>query len=289
MCRLVLMIYKALLLVVSQFLLWSTMIAQQSNPAPLKLGIGLSSYSYTGDLIESGDQFRRFYPGGNFSLQFAGKKAIQMQMNAGFGRFAEQTDLNLLPGNNEVVPNHFVETSFFYTDFRLKLWFFRRRFLRPFIGGGIGMLFFNPRDAEGNFLSENIFTRLEGEEYNTSVGSFPVVGGLEMVISPVISLGAEYIYRFTPTDYLDNIGRLGPVEGNDGLHAIQISLLVTLNPEYKPLPPQEDLLPHPPVSQDWGISSASTAEMVIPARGTPPKHRGRFWQKLKKVFRKKSK
>jgi hypothetical protein len=263
MLRLVLMFDKTLLFICFHFLLALPAFAQK-QPVPLKIGMGLSSFSYTGDLIESGDQFRRFYPGGNFSLQFVGKRAFQMQANVGFGSFAEQADLNLWPGTLEVVPNNFVETSIFYADLRLKYWFFKRRALRPFIGAGLGMLRFNPKDEDGNFLDENIFTRLEGEDYNSTVANFPVSTGLEMRISPLISLGLEYIYRFTPTDYLDNIGQLGPVEGNDGLHAIQINMFFTLNPRVEPtLPPVEESIPAPYLTvEEVGVSTAGPIEVV---------------------------
>ena len=240
MCRFKLIMLRNLLLIV--LFVYPLMMIAQPESVPLKLGISLVGFSYSGDLIEEGDQFRRFYPGSNFSIQFNGKKSLQLQVNTGFGRFTEQADFPIIPTNTEVIPNDFVETSLFYIDLRAKYWFLKEQSIRPFIGFGLGMLFFNPKDAAGNFLGENIFTRLEDEEYSTTVVNFPLTIGAEMSITQNISLGLDYTYRITPTDYLDNIGKLGAKKGNDALHAIQLGLFFTLKPsttEIKPAPKTE--------------------------------------------------
>ncbi|MEO1450956.1 MAG: hypothetical protein AAFV07_15610, partial [Bacteroidota bacterium] len=132
----------------------------QEPPPSLQVGLGLTGFSYAGDLTIGEEDFRRAYPGGTLSLQFLGKRPLQLQVQVGFGRVLEQQDKPNLFVPSEVNPNTFFQTSLFFTELRLRYRFFHRKRIQPFIGIGGGMLFFTPRDVEGNFLSENIFTSL---------------------------------------------------------------------------------------------------------------------------------
>ncbi|GAB4427453.1 MAG: hypothetical protein OHK0039_45790 [Bacteroidia bacterium] len=217
---------------------------QQADPPPLQIGLGLAGYAYTGDLTYGETDFVRAYPGGNISVQFDGSKALQIQLNAGYGRFVEQLDGPAADPVDGIAPNTFVETSFFYTDLRLRLRFFRAYPLQPYLSAGMGMLFFTPRDAQGNFLGENIFTRYLDETYGTTVPVFPLTVGLRYRFNALLQLGAGYTYRVVQTDYLDNIGRLGQQPGNDALHAAEIALYIRLGGNAAPRDP---VLPDPPV------------------------------------------
>ncbi|MEZ4772140.1 MAG: outer membrane beta-barrel protein [Bacteroidia bacterium] len=209
--------------------------AQPASP-PLRLGLGFSGYSYLGDLVEQAPRVLRSYPGASLSLQFDGQKRIQMQMNAGFGSFTEQNDLVRTNPITEVIPNDFVQTSFFYTDLRLQVKLLRQSPVRPYLSMGAGLIFFNPRDASGNFLGENIYTRLDNENYSTIIAGFPATAGLEARMSKQLGISLEYTYRFTTSDYLDNIGKLGTKKGNDAIQAVQLSVLISLNPAPVPAP-----------------------------------------------------
>ena len=213
------------------FLLAPALLMGQKGGIPLKLGFGLAGFTYTGDFTEENGNIQRYSPGGNVSLQFAGRKSLQFQLNAGFGKFTEQNDGPVFIPMGDIVPNDFVETSFFYTDIRLRYIFLRNLPVRPFLGVGTGLLFFSPRDQDGNYLGEDIFSRLEEEVYLTTIGNFPLSAGIDVRLSYRLGLGVEYIHRITPSDYLDNIGKLGPKEGNDLLRSFQFSIYLSLGQE----------------------------------------------------------
>lgn len=238
--------------------------AQSASP-PLRLGMGFSGYSYLGDLVEQAPRVVRGYPGASLSVQFDGQKRIQMQVNGGFGRFTEQNDLVRTHAVTEVIPNDFVQTSFFYTDLRLRLRFLRRSAIQPYVSAGAGLLFFNPRDAAGNFLGENIFTRKDNENYSTIVAGFPTTVGVEARMSKQLGLSLEYTYRFTSSDYLDNIGELGTKKGNDAIQSLQLSVLISLAPlPVAPLPQKTPEQEAPPVLALTPIKiSHSTPELFI--------------------------
>ena len=94
--------------------------SQSTSPKvrkPLKVGVSITANQYWGDLIESETRFLRVQPGANFSLQLAGTSALQLQVNAGFGRFSEQFDAttsDAQASSNQA--NSFVETRFGYGE-----------------------------------------------------------------------------------------------------------------------------------------------------------------------------
>jgi len=206
--------------------MWSQTPSQSTRP--LKVGMSMSGSMYIGDLTDDETMFHRIYPGANISLQSEGYRNLRGQLNAGFGRFSEQYDAAPPELPKGIYPVNFVETSFFYGDLRLKYRLLKRRNIQPFVSAGAGFLIFSPQDENGKFLSDAILTRPEGEFYNTAVPQLPMSAGVQARITPLIWLGAEYTYRYVPTDYLDNIGQLGRRPGNDQLHQVMVSLYFNL-------------------------------------------------------------
>lgn len=216
----------------------------QEDPPPIRIGVGMMGISYAGDLTVDEGSFQRFSPGGHLAVQFAGAKKLRPALIAGYGGFREQIDVfpgQVPPG---VEPNNFVETNFFFADFRLQYYFLSQKRISPFLAAGVGMFSFSPRDQDGNFLGENVFTRLDGESYNTTIASFPITVGFNLNVNQVISLSLGYTQRFTPTDYLDNIGQLGTKAGNDVVQHFQMGVHFTL------VPREEIDLPPPPNDPD---------------------------------------
>lgn len=203
-------------------------LSQSSSQKPLRLGVGFMGAAYNGDLTTNGDALHRFYPGFNFTLQFASEKLIGPQLNAGFGRFVTQDrDIAAVDG---IQPNSFVDTRFFHVDFRLKARFLRETAFHPYLSAGIGLFGYTPRDIDGNNLLDNLSTRNEGETYGSITASFPLSPGFEIELSPLLMLGLEYTYRLTTSDYLDNISQLGSQDGNDKLHILTMSMFFTFDP-----------------------------------------------------------
>ncbi|MEM6342780.1 MAG: LysM peptidoglycan-binding domain-containing protein [Bacteroidota bacterium] len=201
----------------------------QTEGRQVKVGFGLDGISYVGDLSDPNQRIHRIYPGANLSIQLEGPKRLKIQLNGGFGKFSEQYD-DVRPSSSPgVTVNTFVETSFYYGDLRLKYRFPISDRFHPFLTAGAGVLSFTPRDQEGRFLNDASFTREPDENYSTIVPQIPVGAGVQARINPAVSLSLEYLFRYTPTDYLDNIGRLGTRAGHDFLHGLQLSMYITLN------------------------------------------------------------
>lgn len=200
----------------------------QEEQKPLRLGLGFFGAAYQGDLTTNGDALHRFHPGANLSIQFASPALITPQINVGFGRFvAQDRDISAEGG---IQPNTFVDTRFFFADFRLKARFLREELFHPYASVGIGLLGFTPRDADGNNLLDNISTRNDNETYGTITASFPLSVGMEYELSPLAMIGLEYSFRPVTSDYLDNISELGPKSGNDRLQILMLSIYFTFDP-----------------------------------------------------------
>lgn len=202
--------------------------AQQKSPgSPLQIGLGLSGIAYVGDLSSTATQFQRVHPGGNISLQRVSSRPLDLQVNGGFGNFVEQTESS---ASSQI--NTFVDTRFVYGDLRIRYRLLLRKKVQPYLSAGAGVLVFSPRDQEGKFLIRNSGTRKDSEEkYNTAVPQLPVSGGIYMKINHIAGISFDYTYRFTPTDYLDNISQLGKRRGFDALHALQLSVyFIMANP-----------------------------------------------------------
>ncbi|MEM9987870.1 MAG: outer membrane beta-barrel protein, partial [Bacteroidota bacterium] len=222
----------------------------QSSPRALRVGVGLNAYRYQGDLTFNDGEVWRLHPGMNLALQFEPRQPLHFQFNAGFGEFIEQLDQRTQLFPPEITPNDFVRTEFFYLDLRLRYILWRRGPIQPYLGLGGGLIFFTPFDQDGNFLSDNTFSRLPGETFGTFAFQLPLGVGLDYQLNSKLGLGLAYNLRFLGSDYLDNLGQAGMAEGNDRLDEWSISLQLTIGGE-KPekeapvIPPTPDTLSAP--------------------------------------------
>ncbi len=216
----------AIWLLASMAYFFSEAIAQNNTQQPLQLGISAAAFSYQGDLVAPGEAFHRVSAGAGLSLQFDSQRRIQPQLSAGFGKFVAQ--YRDLPPLNGLQPNRFVTTNFFYARLILKAKFIRQGPIRPYVGVGIGLLIFNPRDINGNKLAQNTVSRAPGESYSNLTAIFPLNPGCMFRLSDFISLGIDYYYMPTGSPYLDNVGKLGPNNGkSDKLHQLSFTMYIT--------------------------------------------------------------
>jgi hypothetical protein len=199
-----------------------------------QIGIGPYGMLYTGDLSTQEEWFHRVYPGMNLSLQFDTPKLFSPQLNAGFGKITGEDRNFGNEGGEPPQPNNFVSTNYFYFDGRIHLQFFKRQLFRPRLGAGIGIMNFTPKGKSGQELQSQIQTRAQGESYNTTVPYLPMTIGFKYKINRYVSLGMDYTRMNVFTDYIDNIGELGPRDGNDKLDNLLLSLYFT--PAYKKRP-----------------------------------------------------
>lgn len=195
------------------------------------LGVGMLNSSYIGDLNYTEKSYFRAYPGICFSGQFEGKSHLQVQLNIGAGKFVEQYDNVRIHPYGEIIPNNFVNTSFLYGDLRFKYRFIRKKSFQPYVSAGVGAFSFQPKDEDDYLLLPNTYSRPNQNTFSTIVPSVPVSAGFRFRWVQNVHLGLEYTYRFTATDYLDNVGKEGKKVGNDAMQSLAIMLYFGTKPQ----------------------------------------------------------
>lgn len=91
--------------------------------------------------------------------------------------------------------------------------FYQRSKLNPYVFAGVGLLYMNPttRDSEGNKHALQPL-RTEGVSYSRFQPVIPFGGGVKVKVNPFFNVLVEAGYRFTFTDYLDDVSSTRYVE-----------------------------------------------------------------------------
>lgn len=197
-------------------------------PVP-QIGIGMQSIVYQGDLSPKDSAIHAFMPGAVLSLCFPGKR-LSPSVNAAFGTIqGQQTAAYTLASPPAgIVPNQFVETPFTTLSARLRWNLLVHTRVTPYLSPGIGITLFDPQDNLGNSLSANPKSRLSGEYYTGVTATYSLSAGVLFRLTDQHLLQAEASYMPVATDYLDNIGQLGKVQGNDRMLCLQMGILIGL-------------------------------------------------------------
>lgn len=185
-------------------------IGQQADKVT-RIGFSLNGFAYLGDLNEPGVGIVRVSAGGEISIEAVKPRPLGVSFHGGFGQFTEQWD------NPDGQPGtRFVQTPFLHGDFRVHARAFQSKAFQPYVSVGAGILSFTPKDVDGFPLEEG--------NYNTMIPQLPGSAGMRWQVNPMIGFDLSYSWRFTPTDFLDNIGSEGSRSGFDALHALNLGI-----------------------------------------------------------------
>jgi hypothetical protein len=211
--------------------------AQKAPKSDVMLGLNLTGSSFYGDLnYKEGGVFRSDFfsanPGIDLSIRGDRYRRILPVMHLGYGRFVSQND-SLGPiryiypnpelGDTLIPVNRAVRTDFIYSDVGVHINFVRRDALfRPYLSLRFGGMLYFPKDLEGRSLFKKRSTRVPGETYGTFTWSAPATLGVEIRLGQRVNLNLSYTYRYTGTDYLDNIGLVGERKAKDEVHSVAI-------------------------------------------------------------------
>jgi len=238
-------------------------------------GLGMLNNNYIGDFTYQENSFLRVYPGVGLSAEFLSNKTFKGQLNTGIGRFMEQNDSRFFSKEKDIEPNNFVNTLFFYLDWRLRMQMLKNSHIRPYVSAGLGIFTFRPSSEIYKNLAANTYSRPENNQYSVVIPSFPLSLGMNIPLSSKFQLGLEYSYRFTPTDYLDNIGQLGARKGNDALQTLTASFYFSPQPKKKQpiVPPVKDTTIYKPQPKDTtklDTTILANAKVKPPKKVSPP-------------------
>lgn len=187
--------------------------AKRSSNFSISAGIGVANY--LGDLVENS----RLYSQSGFSFSIGAAYAFSNKFSARLDAGVQK--LQAADSKNKGVQYRDRNLSFKSNVFDVSisaeysLLDINKYKITPFLSAGVGMMFFNPyaKDANGKkqFLRE-LGTEGQGlsaypgrKIYSKSAVEFPLGFGFKIAASQKIILQLELNYRFTGTDYLDDV------------------------------------------------------------------------------------
>jgi len=179
---------------------------KRSYTTQLVLSAGTGTASYFGDLIDDGKyNFRPSLSAGvrySFYDRFSVGGDITYFRLAGIdANYPTKARRNLSFKSNNVELNGTLRIALFKSSAR----FYMRRTVNPYIYGGVGLLWFQPRaEYEGkNYNLRSLET--EGIRYSPFVLNFPAGVGVKFKLNAFIDITLDGGYRWALTDYLDDV------------------------------------------------------------------------------------
>lgn len=183
-----------------------------------EIGVGLGSSHYFGDLNPEGRLNPVNYSAGLFYQRYFGNY-IGARLSAGYIHLAASD------ADNKSAAYHNRGLDFTNNVLELTLTgsfnFFRYapgtrgHSFTPYVGLGIGGIYTNPytKTDQGEKVSlrklgtegQNSSTPHDGKKYGSFAMIFPLSVGVRQALSPKLNIFAEATYRFTRTDYLDDV------------------------------------------------------------------------------------
>lgn len=124
--------------------------------------------------------------------------------------FQEQRNLSFRSNNLEFS----IQGVFYMRKYRGD--YYRRWAVDPYIAVGAGFTTFNPKtEYQGQFVELRPL-QTENVSYSTVTMIIPAAAGLKLKINEFINLNFEIMYRYTFTDYLDDVSGTYPTEPLSG-------------------------------------------------------------------------
>ena len=202
------------------------------------LQVGVTGTGYYGDL-NAGDAgvFSATYfsvsPGIEVGLQPAQWGRIAPQIRVGYSRFqAQDPDAQMNPPDpietpeGVIIPNTFADVTLPYLSISLEGRVFSPKArCTPLFSAGLRILSFSSRNEEGVPLAQLWTTRLPEERTLPSLTPALDLGvGFEAKLNGNLRLILMYHNVRSGSDYIDNLGMLGRLDGNDQLHTLRLAL-----------------------------------------------------------------
>lgn len=206
---------KRLLLSLALFLPFCLQAQQDHHEIGLTVGVS----NYYGDLQPKLFPSYGYNPMGGLVYKYFMSPHVGLRVGASYTNLTAADSLSNIPNNVE--RNLSFTTHLFELHGALELNFFPIEVLKkkatPYVFGGISVFYFNPfaNDPSGN----KVFLRplsTEGQglpmypdrkQYSLVNVAFPVGGGFKFFIGKTIMLTTEIGFRYTNTDYLDDVSK----------------------------------------------------------------------------------
>ncbi len=209
----------------------------QDNTPTKYLELGVSANSYKGDIQPS---YQSWNGGFNIGILFNKKKRLNGHLNIMIGSVTAQSpDFHYDNGSTpSPTPNNFANTSIFCFNYDLHINLYKKYNLVVYLYQGIGLFRFNPKDSDGNNLTDQLNTRASNETYSNISICLPHGLGVMYTLKQGYGVGMQAGFINTFTDYLDNVSQWGNKSGNDNILSYKFTFYAPLSFKSK-TPPAE--------------------------------------------------
>ncbi|UII29380.1 hypothetical protein LVD15_13400 [Fulvivirga maritima] len=180
--------------------------------------------AYNGDLSQY-DQYGALF---HIGLQLNKNRKFNGNFNLGIGSVRGENSQFRLNDNLEATPNRYFKTSYLFINYDLHYNIIKKEQVIVYISQGIGLFRFNPKDEDGNNLSDQSNTRNSDETYSNLTLMLPTSVGAIYFLPNEWGVGFQAGLLNTMTNYIDNISELGD-GGNDNILEFRLAFYVPFN------------------------------------------------------------
>ncbi len=192
--------------------------AQENDFFEYKIAPKIGVMNYYGDLTDDYPRIKN-YAKLAYGLHFerALSKALALRLSGTMGKITyddrtlDGSD-NLITDNPNLERGLNFETDIFDTSAELILGSNKGGFISPYLTAGFGLTFFDvygDPDRDGEFDLDLQEEQIEGEDYGSMTFHVPIGLGLRFQFGDRVGLNLETNFKYTFTDYLDDVKERG--------------------------------------------------------------------------------
>jgi hypothetical protein len=189
---------------------------------------GLSAIAYKGDLSS---KYANWSSALNIAIRWNKKKRLNGHINLMIGKVTGQ-NYEIQYSDNATPPNtanNFFKSSIFSLNYDLQVNLIKKEHFILYIGQGIGLLRFLPKDENNESLIDKGRTRAKNETYNNLSIILPSHAGFIFTLKNNFGIGFQAGWLNPVTDYIDNISELSNYAKKDNLLAYKFSFLIPMH------------------------------------------------------------
>jgi hypothetical protein len=201
-----------------------------TTPSDKYLEIGISAVAYKGDLNHSYENFSSCF---HLNLHFK-KNDRRVNPYVGFmiGSVTGQNPNYSFTLSDTAAatptPNKFFRTSLFSLNFGFLINIIKKENFNFYIGQGLGVMRFNPKDENNKTLADQFNTRDDNETFNNFTFMLPTFAGITYRFKNDYSIGFQAGWLNTISDYIDNISTWGDRQKKDNILSYKFSFYIPL-------------------------------------------------------------
>jgi hypothetical protein len=191
------------------------------------LEIGVSANAYRGDLGTKNSKWSSAFQAG-LKLNF--KKRFNSHFNLAIGSITGQNPEYEFESTEGITatPNLFFKTNFIAVNYDLQIHLLKYKGIMVYVSQGIGLIRYEPKDAENQSLGDKFDSRVANETYGNVSLLLPTQAGVNYIFNNGYGVGIQTGWLNPQTDYLDNISQWGNRKKKDNALWVRFVFMVPL-------------------------------------------------------------